>query len=935
MTTFARLAPRLQQAIVSRLGWTALRPVQEQAGQVLLDGHNAVVLAPTAGGKTEAAIFPTLSLLLAPTDAPRTTDPAPSAPSVGALYIAPIKALLNNQAERLGLYTEMVALRRFVWHGDTTSHERRAFLRDPAELLMTTPESLEVMLVSDRVDTAKLFADLRIVIIDEIHALAGIDRGAHLMSVLERLSKLSRHDVQRVGLSATVGNPEQILGWLQGTSQRPSTIVDPPKQPARRRLLVLHRAEPTEVGRDASRMAKGGKSLFFCQSRSVTEAVAQSMRREGTAVFVHHSAVSLEERTLAEERFHHGTEACIVCTSTLELGIDVGDLDRVLQHEAPDTVSSFLQRMGRTGRREGQVANTTFFCETSEGVAQAVALIELAKRGWVERVELPDRCWPVLVHQLLAMSLASGGITLDQAWSHLCTVADFRGIHRAEYERLVAWMLRDKSLVLLDGRLLLGPKAERRFGRRNFMELYAVFSSPQSYAVETTQGKPLGTLSQAFVDRLVEGVSCLLLGGRPWSVLRIGHAERRLVVEPAPRGKKPTWGGFLPSFLGFELSQEILRVLTSTETYAYLDPQAAAVLATDRTAMEGITPDPRGGIMVAAGEIRWWTYAGGRINTTLRHALEALGTEWKIVPDNFGLTIRSEDLTSHAFHEKLDALLEPEMWSNEALWREIAQSLPSYRLSKFQPLMPPWIEREVVASYLLDIAGAWRWLSGRAALDRPSPRVPASVAEPTRRELDQLATPAQAPAGPPIERDVVRPVRWITRDEDLPALCEALRGEPCLGLDVETTIHSHVLCLVQIASSRETYLLDALELSDLEPLTALLADPAIVKVIHNASFERSVLGQHGLTIEGVVDTLHVSRQRRGYKVDGGHTLKVVCERELGVAIDKSEQVSDWSQRPLSERQVAYAALDAEVLLQLYERFGRPRVGEGENLGLWD
>ena len=926
MTTFARLAPRLQQAIVARLGWTSLRPVQELAGQALLDGHNAVVLAPTAGGKTEAALFPTLSTLL--------EHPAEGADaSVGALYIAPIKALLNNQADRLGIYTEMVGLRRFVWHGDTTSHERRAFLREPAELLMTTPESLEVMLVSDQIDTAKLFADLRVVVIDEIHALAGSDRGAHLMSVLERLARLSRHDLQRVGLSATVGNPEAILGWLQGTSQRPATIVDPPKQPVRRQLLVLHRPEPTALARDASRMAKGGKSLFFCQSRAVTEAVAESMRREGTTVFVHHSAVSLEERTLAEERFHHGSDACIVCTSTLELGIDVGDLDRVLQHEAPDTVSSFLQRMGRTGRRSNQVANTSFFCETSEGVVQAIALIELTKQGWVEHVELNDRSWPVLVHQLLAMSLAAGGIAPDDAWEHLSTVPDLRGIHRAEYERLVAWMLRDKSLVLLDGRLLLGPKAERRFGRRNFMELYAVFSSPQSYAVETTHGKPLGTLSQGFVDRLVEGVSCFLLGGRPWSVLRIGHGDRRVVVEPAPRGKKPTWGGFLPSFLGFELCQKIHGILTSTESYAYLDRHAAAVLSEERQRMEGITADPRGGVIVEAGEIRWWTYAGGRINSTLRYALEALGSTWKIVPDNFGLTIRGEDLTSAGFHERLDALLEPEVWENETLWREIAETLPSYRLSKFQPLMPPWVEREVVASYLLDVAGAWRWLSGTAAPIEAGPRLPTAVAEPTRQEIDRLATPVEVPAGPPIPRDPTRPVRWITRDDELRALCVTLRGESCLGVDVETTIHSRTLCLIQLATPRETYLLDTLELSELDLLGELLEDASIIKVIHNAGFERSVLGRHGLALEGVVDTLSVSRRLRGRKIDGGHSLKSVCERELGVALDKSEQVSDWSQRPLTERQVAYAALDAEVLLALYEHFGRPGVEDGENLSL--
>ncbi|HRI06506.1 MAG TPA: DEAD/DEAH box helicase [Nannocystaceae bacterium] len=907
---------------MARLGWTSLRPVQELAGEALLGGQNAVVLAPTAGGKTEASIFPTLSTLL-----------TSGSEGVGAIYVAPIKALLNNQAERLGLYTEMVGLRRFVWHGDTTSHERRSFLKDPADLLMTTPESLEVMLVSEKIDAGALFRDLQVVIIDEVHALAGTDRGAHLCSVIERLARLSRHDVQRVGLSATVGNPEAILGWLQGTSRRAATIVDPPKQPARRQLLVTFRPELSDLARDAAKVAKGGKSLFFCQSRSVTEAVAEGLRRAGTEVFVHHSAVSLEERTLAEERFHHGTDACIVCTSTLELGIDVGDLDRVLQHEAPDSVSSFLQRMGRTGRRAGQVANTSFFCESAEGVVQAIALIELARAGWVERVELSARCWPVLVHQLLAMSLASGGVTPEEAWAHFEVVPDFKGIHRAEYDRLIAWMLRDQSMVLLDGRLLIGPKAERRFGRRNFMELYAVFSSPQSYNVETTAGQPLGTLTQGFVDRLVEGVSCFLLGGRAWSVLRIVHDDRRLVVEAAPRGKKPTWGGFIPNFLGFELCQRILQVVTGAERPAYLDDAAAEVLAGERAKMEGITAGPRGGIMVEAGEIRWWTFAGGRINSTLRYAIEALGTERKIVPDNFGVTIRGEDVTAHGFGELLERLEDPEIWEDEKLWRDVAATLPSYRLSKFQPLMPPWVEREVVASYLLDVAGAWRWLS-RAPAATPAARVSPTVAEPTRQEIERLEQPREAPAGPSIRRDEGRPVRWIRSDGELAAACEELRGEPVLGLDVETTIQGRTLCLVQVASQAATYLMDALEIADLGPLAELCRDGRIVKVIHNATFERGVLGRYGVTIEGVVDTLRVSRRLRGTKIEGGHSLKSVCARELGVALDKSEQVSDWSLRPLSPRQVAYAALDAEVLLALYERFGRPKAGDGENLALW-
>jgi ATP-dependent Lhr-like helicase len=697
MSVFSSFNTRLQHAIVARLRWTSLRAVQELAGEALLAGHNAVVLAPTAGGKTEASIFPALSLML--------EDPPLG---VGALYIAPIKALLNNQAERLGTYTEMVGLRRFVWHGDTQAAARKRFRADPTELLMTTPESLEVMLISPSFDVPAIFGDLRIVIIDEVHALAGSDRGAHLLSVIERIARHSRHDVQRVGLSATVGNPATILDWIRGTSARDGVIVDPPKRPAPRELLVVHRPELARLAADAARMAKGQKSLFFCQSRAVTEAVAEHLRWHGTNVFVHHSAVSTEERLLAEERFHHGSDACIVCTSTLELGIDVGDLDRVFQSEAPDSVSSFLQRMGRTGRRSDQVANTTFFCETSEGVLRAIALIELAKSGWVEDVPVTDRCWPVLVHQLFAMALATAGITQDEAWGHLSALSDFRGIHRAEFDRLVAWMLRDGGLVRASGRLVLGPKAERRFGRRNFMELYAVFSSPQSYTVLTVAGQPLGTLNQNFVDRLAEDVSTFLLGGRAWQVVHIRHDERQVRVDPAPWGKQPTWGGYIPQFLGFEVCQAIRTILATEPGYPYLHDQAAEVLRAQRDLFADILDPAAGDLEVDDGEIRWWTFAGGRINATLRYALEAVGGDWKVVPDNLQLKVRGEDLDERALRAAIDRLRDVEFWEDEKLWVEVAQSLPNYRLSKFQAFMPPWVEREVVASYLLDVGGSPR-----------------------------------------------------------------------------------------------------------------------------------------------------------------------------------------------------------------------------------
>jgi ATP-dependent Lhr-like helicase len=704
VSVFARFSPRLQEAIVARLGWTGLRPVQELAGEAILAGRNAVVLAPTAGGKTEASIFPTLSMMV---------DDQPT--GVGLLYIAPIKALLNNQSHRLDQYTEMVGLRRFVWHGDTTSPDRQRFLREPAELLMTTPESLEVMLVSARVDIDALFADLRFVIIDEVHAIAGTDRGAHLLSVLERINDHSKHDLQRIGLSATVGNPDAIAEWLQGSSGRESCVIDPPKKPSRRQISILHRAGLSSIARDASRVARGAKSLFFCQSRAMSEAVAEQMRREGTDVFVHHSAVSREERQLAEEKFHAGSDTCIVCTSTLELGIDVGDLDYVLQAEAPDTVSSFMQRMGRTGRRGDKPANTTFFCETSEGVMQAIAIVELAKMGWVENIEVNDRCWPVLIHQLLAMALSTNGITIEACWKHLSRLPDFRGITRDEFDRLTDWMIQDGSMVLSSGLLSLGPKAERRFGRRNFMELFAVFSTPKTYTVMTLGGQSVGSLSQDFVDRLVCDVSTFLLGGRPWAVLQIDHDNRRVIVVPSPIGKQPTWGGYLPQFLGQELCQKILQVTTSAEVYPYLEAESRQVLQEQRETLGRFLHPFRGGLEFDGSELRWWTFAGGRINSTLRYALAALEPTWTVIPDNYAIKVRGCGDSGAWLHETIERLTRDDFWSDEAIWTTLRSSLPNYRLSKFQPLMPAWVEHETVANHLLDIQGAKRWLAIQTA----------------------------------------------------------------------------------------------------------------------------------------------------------------------------------------------------------------------------
>ena len=698
MSIFHSFPDRLQYAIANTLGFTSLRPVQELAGEGIGAGKNAVVLAPTAGGKTEASMFPVIAGLL--------KEP-PS--GVGAIYVAPIKALLNNQADRLGQYTQMVGLDRFVWHGDATPGEKKKFTQAPTELLMTTPESLEVMLMSPRVPVKQIFKDLRFVVIDEIHAFAGSDRGAHLMSVIERLQMLSCKDIQRIGLSATVGNPEQIAFWIGGSSKREACVVDPPKPPGKRHLKIQLKEDVADFAREVVRESRGKKSLFFCQSRSLSEQVADKMRGDSVDVFVHHGSVSLEERRAAEERFASGTNACVVCTSTLELGIDVGGLDLTFQANSASTVSSFLQRMGRTGRREGTVANMSFLCDDSVAVVQATAICLLAASKWVEPVKDERRCWPVMVHQLLALSHEHGGISRERCWEILSRVKDFRDISRDEYDELLIFMLQKDFLFESGGLLSMGQKAERIFGKKNFLELYAVFSTPVLYRVHTEAGRDLGSLEQNFVDRLVDEMSCFLLGGRGWMVISINHDEKIVRVQGAPRGIKPSWGGFIPQHLGFELCQKMAEVLMAEDEYPFVDARGMEAMNEWRGDLGELLKKNADSLQQDEKGIMWWTFAGGRINHTLKYAIE-WQKSWKVVADNFSLRITGNGVSIRKVEYVIETLRSEGFWDAQETRKSLLAKVPEYRLSKFQQALPPRFEIEMVGDYLLDFEGSKRFV---------------------------------------------------------------------------------------------------------------------------------------------------------------------------------------------------------------------------------
>lgn len=686
-SAFERFSPALRYHIVNSLGFTGLRPVQELASQAILDGDNCVVLAPTAGGKTESAFFPLLSLM---------DEESWAGPSV--IYLSPIKALLNNQEARLERYAALLGRRVFKWHGDVGARLRRAFVDDPHDILMTTPESLEVMLISAKVPARRLFAQLQAVVIDEVHAFAGDDRGAHLTSLLERLSRHCGRDLQRIGLSATVGNPQEILAWLQGTSRRSGRLVDPPRPASTPDVRLDYVGSLANASKVIAALHPGGKRLVFVDSRRRVEQLGELLTAQGVSTFLTHSSLSADERHQAEQAFETGDNCVIVATSTMELGIDVGDLDAVLQVDAPPSVASFLQRMGRTGRRAGTRQNATVLCTTSEELATAAALLRLWKRGYVEPVEPERQAFHVLAQQLMALSLQEGGVPVADWWAWVAGAEAFAKTSADDRQQLLDHMLDQEILHLASGRLSLGAVGERLYGRRNFESLYAVFDAPRLLRVQWGHNE-IGSVDAVFMQSMPEGGS-FFLAGKPWQVQHLDWSRGRCHVVPSSSGKHLNWMG-APRFLPRVIAQEVREFILTDGEDAWWSRRTCDELRNYRQEKAYCADAPMP-LLSFGDRIEWYTFLGGRVNALLARVLQTrLGGA--VVADSFRLVFKEDAAKSDvAVREAIDELKHtgrPTLQDALPYLDGLARS----RLSKFQPCLPEHLERLFLASRLVEL----------------------------------------------------------------------------------------------------------------------------------------------------------------------------------------------------------------------------------------
>jgi len=621
-TAFARLHPAVQHHVVNSLGWRSLRPLQEQAIDPVLDGRHVLLGAPTAGGKTEAAVLPLLSRMT-----------RERWPGLSVLYVCPLRALLNNLHPRLEGYCDLLGRRAGLWHGDIGQAERRRLVRDPPDLLLTTPESLEAMLMSRAVDAQRLLGGVQAIVVDEIHAFASDDRGWHLLAVLARLDRLAGREIQRVGLTATVGNPDWLLSWLICSGERQRQVVTAEGGGANLDLQVDWVASVGNAAKVISALHRGEKRLVFADSRARVEELAAALRSEGTTVFVSHSSVSRDDRRQAERAFSETRDCVIVATSTLELGIDVGDLDRVIQIGAPRTVASLLQRVGRTGRRAGTTRNCLFLATSDMELLQALALVLLARRGWVEPLVAPAEPANLVAQQLLARVLAEGRVGRSDWPGALERVVAAATLDPGLPRAVLDWMVAREVVVEDAGVVSMGPAGERDYGRRHFMEVTSLFLTEPLLAVRWGQ-RDLGTVDPSSLSSRDDGRPTILLGGRAWGVRDIDWNRRVVWVEPVDEPGRSRWSGG-GAALSIEVCHAVRDVLDNPEPVAgALSQRGTAKLADTRSEHEwvraGRTALVRDGRRDRA---RWWTFGGGRANQAIAAALDAAGVPTMSVDD--------------------------------------------------------------------------------------------------------------------------------------------------------------------------------------------------------------------------------------------------------------------------------------------------------------
>lgn len=591
-----------------REGWTALRDAQERAIPALIEAdRDVIVAAATAAGKTEAAFFPILTHLLR------------QEPDIGSvLYISPLKALINDQWTRLTGLCESLDIPVVAWHGDVAASRKHRFIKDAKGVLLITPESLEALFVRRGTAMPGLMSKLRYVVVDELHAFIGAERGKQLQSLLHRLECTIGRRLPRVGLSATLGDMglaaqflrprdgksveiihaasggHELKVLIKGYVEKPSRVEIEPNL-AHPQAEDLVPGSTLDVAAHLYKVLRGTNNLVFPNSRRQVEVYADLLRRccerddAPNEFWAHHGSLSKEFREDAEQALKEGTRpATAICTTTLELGIDIGAVKSIAQIGPPPSVASLRQRLGRSGRRQGEPAILRGYCIEPElgpksglsdcireGLVQSIAMVRLLIRGWFEPSRIGGLHGSTLIQQILSIIAERGGATAGALWAMLVKDGPFEGLDRDDFVLLLRHM-GEKQLLTQDGSglLLHGELGEKLV---NHYAFYAAFASDEEFRL-LCEGRTLGSLP---VSHPLLPDQHIIFAGRRWRVMDVDSEKKVIVVTPDKGGAPPTFDGG-GAMVHDVVRQEMRAVLRETDTVPFLDQGAAALLAEAR-----------------------------------------------------------------------------------------------------------------------------------------------------------------------------------------------------------------------------------------------------------------------------------------------------------------------------------------------------------------
>jgi ATP-dependent Lhr-like helicase len=717
-SSFSRLAPFIREFIYGKK-WDGLKDIQEQAIDAVFEHDDHILIAAaTASGKTEAAFFPVLSWLW---------EKKPA--SAGALYISPIKALINDQGERLGPLAGRAEIPLWRWHGDVADSHKRKLLANPSGILQITPESLEAVLLRHPEKIGALFAELAFVIIDEVHAFMGNDRGGQVLCQLSRIEEIALCRPRRIGLSATLGDYRGAMDWLAlGSNRSPAETTLIREEKTKRRISIALDYFSRDLGQGAAywenlyRQTRGRRCIIFTNSRleaeetigALGELSARRASGGGDRFYIHHGSVSASLRAETEKELRESRgPLTAAATATLEMGIDIGALDRVIQIGPPFSVSAFVQRLGRSGRRGGKPE--IYFTHLEEkrrpalpavpwALLKTIGIIELYLREkWIEENSRETLPYSLLCHQTLSILSSLGEHSPAALAQRVLSLPAFSRIVDDDFRELAAHLEATGIIEkTAEGHLITGLGGERLTAHYSF---YPVFAENTEYRV-LAAGREIGR-----VNFIPPGGSSIVLGGRYWRVEQTRQREREIAVSPGEPGSLRIWRGG-----GAELHPVIAlrmrQVLSEDTAYPYLSPRAAARLEEARNLAREwrLTDDPfipliHEGQTAAPFSFLLLPWMGSRAMRTLflilqnRDYRKTLGI-LSLSRENDHWFLISSALPVPAFREALGKIISG-LENIEALIDPAQIPLSG----KFDDLLPPRLLVKQYAANMLDLEG--------------------------------------------------------------------------------------------------------------------------------------------------------------------------------------------------------------------------------------